>query len=111
MDLVLKSNPVPHIKAEILLKTIRTLLLFSLAELGVLDEFAEETTLFLMDNHSNHILSVVIGLFPRHKPASSLLHQTRLKSFKPLTEPSLVSSSSIQNANHLPETRKRPLNS
>jgi hypothetical protein len=42
---------VPHIKAEIVLKAIRTLLLFTLAELGVLDEFADEITVFVMDNH------------------------------------------------------------
>jgi hypothetical protein len=53
---------VPHPNLKIVLKTIRTVLLFRLAELGLLDELTEEFMVLLMDNHSNHITSVVIGL-------------------------------------------------
>jgi hypothetical protein len=60
--LVSRSNTVPHINVEIVRNSIRAVLLVTLAEFCVLDESAEEITVLLMDNHSNHISSAVIGL-------------------------------------------------
>jgi hypothetical protein len=56
-DFVLRSNPKPDINAEILLDCIRTVFLLNLAELRMLDEFAEETGVFLMDNCPSHVIS------------------------------------------------------
>jgi hypothetical protein len=56
----MKSNAKPEIKAEIFRDCIRTVFLPHLAELRLLDDFAEEIALLLMENCSRHIASLVM---------------------------------------------------
>jgi hypothetical protein len=60
--LILRSNREPYVNTEIFLDSIQTMFLPNLIELRTLDDFAEEFTLLLMDNCSNHITADVIVL-------------------------------------------------
>jgi hypothetical protein len=56
----MKSNAKPYINAEIFLDSVQTGSLHNLAELRRLDEFPEETAVFLMDNCPSYVTCVAI---------------------------------------------------
>jgi hypothetical protein len=71
-DFVLRSNPEHYINAEIFLDYIRTVFLPNLADLRMLDGFAEETGVLLLDNCVSHVISLMTSsvFSPRHECAS-----------------------------------------
>jgi hypothetical protein len=62
IDFILKARSKPYINAEFFLDDIRTVFLPNLNQLRVLEEFADEDTVLLMDNCLSHVRHEVLGL-------------------------------------------------
>jgi hypothetical protein len=62
MDFALRSNPTLYINAEMFLANRRKVFLPNLAELGILDVFAEKTGVLLKDHCLSRLIDEVISL-------------------------------------------------